>query len=293
MNKPRRKRVLSPEKTAILNSILQKVVLEGTGHRAALPDRPAAGKTGTTENYGDAWFVGYTPQLAAAVWVGYPQELRPMLTDYHGDPVAGGTYPAEIWKAFMESALEYLRAEPVSFPATQIGYGSSQLALFRDGRLRLDNGRCNGVRQVVFLPGEEPRKRADCKPNEVEVPSLVGATIGQARERLAHQPLTPRVAYKPAAPGQRPNVVLDQVPARGHLSAYDRVILVVAKPTHGVVPRIVGLSLPRARRRLQRSGLRYEVSSAPRGRHGRVVFQVPRAGVAAGPGMLVRIAVAT
>ena len=45
-----------------------------------------AGKTGTTENYGDAWFVGYTPQLAVAVWVGYPTTLRPMLTEFHGDP---------------------------------------------------------------------------------------------------------------------------------------------------------------------------------------------------------------
>ena len=75
---------------------------EGTGTRAALPDRPAAGKTGTTENYGDAWFVGYTPQLVTAVWVGYPNKLVPMTNQFHGDPVAGGTYPAMIWKTFMQ-----------------------------------------------------------------------------------------------------------------------------------------------------------------------------------------------
>ena len=50
------------------------------------PDRPEAGKTGTTDNYGDAWFVGYTPQLAVAVWVGYPNELKPMLTEFGGSP---------------------------------------------------------------------------------------------------------------------------------------------------------------------------------------------------------------
>ena len=111
-------RVLSPTKTAILNSILQKVVTEGTGHRAALGDRPVAGKTGTTENYGDAWFVGYVPQLTVAVWVGYPRELKPMETEYHGDPVAGGTFPAEIWHAFMEKALPYLKDQPESFPST-------------------------------------------------------------------------------------------------------------------------------------------------------------------------------
>ena len=59
---------------------------EGTGtpRRARRP--PVAGKTGTTENYGDAWFVGYTPQLAVAVWVGYPDRLQPMLTEFNGDP---------------------------------------------------------------------------------------------------------------------------------------------------------------------------------------------------------------
>src|SRR5439155_23054165 len=71
---------LDPNGAAIVDSLLERVVTEGTGRRAALSDRPAAGKTGTTENYGDAWFVGYTPQLAVAVWVGYPQGLRPMLT---------------------------------------------------------------------------------------------------------------------------------------------------------------------------------------------------------------------
>src|SRR6266540_5190821 len=69
-NRPVAHRVLSPTKTAILNSILQKVVTQGTGRRAALADRSVAGKTGTTENYGDAWFVGSIPQLTVAVWVG-------------------------------------------------------------------------------------------------------------------------------------------------------------------------------------------------------------------------------
>ena len=72
------------EQNALLTSILEGVVRSGTGRRAALPDRVVAGKTGTTENYGDAWFVGYTPQLATAVWVGYPDRLKPMLSEYHG-----------------------------------------------------------------------------------------------------------------------------------------------------------------------------------------------------------------
>ena len=67
---------------------------------------PVAGKTGTTENYGDAWFVGWTHDYTVAVWVGYPNKLVPMKTEFNGEPVAGGTYPAGIWKTFMESVLK-------------------------------------------------------------------------------------------------------------------------------------------------------------------------------------------
>jgi len=82
--------------------ILEGVISGGTGTSANI-GRPAAGKTGTTQDYRDAWFCGYTPQLACAVWVGYSQE-KPM-TSVHGRTVYGGTFPAEIWAAFMRSAL--------------------------------------------------------------------------------------------------------------------------------------------------------------------------------------------
>ena len=77
-------------------------------HRApgVLGGEFAAGKTGTTENYGDAWFVGFTDDLyTVAVWVGYPDGLKPMKTEFHGGPVAGGTFPAMIWHDFMTRAL--------------------------------------------------------------------------------------------------------------------------------------------------------------------------------------------
>ena len=73
--------------------------------RAALgPGQFAAGKTGTTENSGDAWFVGFTKRWTVAVWVGYPDKLKPMLTEFAGAPVEGGTYPALIWHDFMVAA---------------------------------------------------------------------------------------------------------------------------------------------------------------------------------------------
>jgi membrane peptidoglycan carboxypeptidase len=93
---------------------MQRVVQNGTGTRAALAGRPTAGKTGTTGNNANAWFAGFTPQLAAAVWVGRPSgaPLKGVLGSTGG--VYGGTVPAKIFKAFMDGALEN---EPVKqFP---------------------------------------------------------------------------------------------------------------------------------------------------------------------------------
>jgi beta-lactam-binding protein with PASTA domain len=123
------------------------------------------------------------------------------------------------------------------------------------------------------------------------VPNLVGMPISQARARLISQPLTPDVITKPATPGQRLDVVIGQIPAKGRLSAYDQVKLVLPKPTAGVVPRLVGFSLERATAKLERKGLEYEVQEVDGKQPGRVVFQVPRPGVAAEKGMVVRLAV--
>jgi penicillin-binding protein 1A len=90
-----------------VTSMLGTVVTQGTATRAQIPGTFVAGKTGTTENYGDAWFVGWTDKITVAVWVGFPDELRPMETEFNGQPVAGGTYPAAIWKSFVEKALTY------------------------------------------------------------------------------------------------------------------------------------------------------------------------------------------
>jgi penicillin-binding protein 1A len=104
-NEPRRLRVLSKETAATATGIMATVVQRGTGKRAALGDGTfAAGKTGTTENSGDAWFVGFTERMTVAIWVGYADRLKPMLTEFNGEPVEGGTYPALLWHDFMTAA---------------------------------------------------------------------------------------------------------------------------------------------------------------------------------------------
>jgi penicillin-binding protein 1A len=103
---PDYRRVMPAEVAAEVHELLTGVVQDGTGQSAAIPGVDVVGKTGTTNNEGDAWFVGWTPQITTAVWVGFPNKLVPMLTQFNGGPVTGGTFPAEIWKAFMESALQ-------------------------------------------------------------------------------------------------------------------------------------------------------------------------------------------
>ncbi len=287
-----RRPVLTENTAALETSLLQSVVRGGTGKRAQLFDgRPVAGKTGTTENYGDAWFVGYTPQLVAAVWVGYPTRLQPMLTEYHGDAVAGGTFPALIWKSFMERALPYLEDEPQDFPAVSLPYSVPKLVVFRNGRLELDNGNCRSPRQILYFEGQQPARTANCKVNEVDVPRLVGDTIAEARSRLAAQPLTPAYVYEPAKPRQRLGIVLRQYPARGTLSSYDKVTLVLPKALHGAVPKVVGLRLARAKARLERFYLEWKVDGNPPP-GAKVVEQTPGPRTAAAPGLVVTLVVA-
>ena len=86
-------------------SMLETVIQYGTGKAAAI-GQFAAGKTGTTSNYGDAWFVGWDHRYTVAVWVGFPNALVPMTTEYDGGPVLGGTFPALIWHNFMFGAMQ-------------------------------------------------------------------------------------------------------------------------------------------------------------------------------------------
>jgi penicillin-binding protein 1A len=99
------KRVLPSEVASTETSVLETVLEYGTAKAAAL-GQFAAGKTGTTSNYGDAWFVGWDSKYTVAVWVGYPNSLVPMTTDFDGGPVLGGTFPALIWHSFMTSAMQ-------------------------------------------------------------------------------------------------------------------------------------------------------------------------------------------
>jgi penicillin-binding protein 1A len=101
-----------------VNHILQKNIQSGTGTGAKI-GRPAAGKTGTTENFQDAWFAGYTPELTAVVWMGFAPDGQgriPVMNRVRGRSVTGGSFPATIWKSFMSKAAEDLPETEFSEP---------------------------------------------------------------------------------------------------------------------------------------------------------------------------------
>jgi penicillin-binding protein 1A len=102
--KPKRRRVLTDGQAMAVTSILQDNMTGGTGTGAYYGDPASAGKTGTTDEYVDAWFAGYTPRASTVVWVGYPNAQIEM-NSVHGITVAGGTFPATIWHLFMQGAF--------------------------------------------------------------------------------------------------------------------------------------------------------------------------------------------
>jgi penicillin-binding protein 1A len=121
---PEEKQVLTPPQAGRVTYALQQVIDGGTGKAAAF-GRPAAGKTGTTQMNNDAWFVGYTPKLTAAVWMGYADSLKPM-DDVHGLKVQGGNFPAEIWRKFMQAATaDFDTGDFPEFSPEELGAGET------------------------------------------------------------------------------------------------------------------------------------------------------------------------
>jgi penicillin-binding protein 1A len=136
------KRVL-PEPVAYeVTRLLHDNITEGTGTAAYTGCPGQAGKTGTTDEYTDAWFAGYQPNLATAVWVGYPESNDISMSSVHGTTVFGGTFPAEIWHSLYSNGG--VPCEEFSEPEQSISwapyYGHFTQASPRDSTTAGDNG---------------------------------------------------------------------------------------------------------------------------------------------------------
>jgi hypothetical protein len=205
-----------------------------------------------------------------------------MTTEFHGDPVAGGTYPALVWKAFMQKVIALKHYTPESFPYPPSQYAAPVYVVNRGGVLMRDNGACKNTYQLAFYGGVGPSHVATCKPNEVVVPDVVGDRLSDARARLDAQPLNSTLIYRPARPGERLGVVVNQFPRVGTASAYDKITLVLPKSLHGAIPKVVGLPVDRAQDKLARLNLDVHVNGPS---DGRVVRQSLDPGTAAAPGL--------
>jgi penicillin-binding protein 1A len=177
---PVSRRAFRPEEVGVLNRMLQAVVTSGTGRRAGI-GRPVAGKTGTSEDNGDAWFVGFVPQLSTAVWVGY-EPRRPMW-QVHGQAVSGGSFPAAIFAAVMRRALEGQDHQPIATA------GPDELDLRR-----------------LWKAPAPFRRRAPARPPPAEPAAPTGVVVGEPPAAPGAAPEASPVAApaEPPAPAASP-----------------------------------------------------------------------------------------
>jgi penicillin-binding protein 1A len=181
----RPKRVLTQAVADNVNQVLQGVVTEGTGKRAALGDRPVAGKTGTSQGYGNAWFVGYTPTLSTAVWMGYRDRPRPLYGIRGVARVAGGTLPAATWSSYMKVAMDgvaittFDEAAPIKRPK-KLSVAEIKARKLREG---IDPGvrrRPSGTDTSSFISSEGPAPLVSPPVDDSFRPSEAVTTIPAA-----------------------------------------------------------------------------------------------------------------
>jgi penicillin-binding protein 1A len=201
VNQVQTKRVLPAEVAATETSMLETVIQYGTGRAAAI-GQFAAGKTGTTSNYGDAWFVGWDSKYTVAVWVGYPNKLIPMTTDFNGNPVLGGTFPALIWHDFMTSALqiERARAEHTSTANGASGGGGSSTSSTSEASSPPSTGTTPRQATAPTAVGKANGKSAAPGGGGSEA----GASPGAASPEHAAAPSTP-AQEAPSTPSSTPS----------------------------------------------------------------------------------------
>src|SRR5262249_12010305 len=182
---PDRKRAISPGVAYTVTRILERNMQYGTG-TGAYYGRPSAGKTGTTDNYADAWFCGYTPNLEATVWIGYPRGEIPMRS-VHGIAVSGPTFPATIWKSYMRRAVGRTQALDFKEPSVLATWHPFTRGQYAIGGVRPpppthhSNKRNYGPERR-----RRPRRGADARRGRsLHRLSLAGRLAGRAPERRA------------------------------------------------------------------------------------------------------------
>ncbi|MDY7106413.1 MAG: PBP1A family penicillin-binding protein [Actinomycetota bacterium] len=247
--------VLEPELADQLTWVLTQGVERGTGTRAQLPDRPAAGKTGTAQDWRDAWFVGYTPELATAVWVGYPTEQISMTPPRTPIRVTGGSWPATIWSQYMTMAT--VGSEPSEFSEPPSSTTSTTRPTAQPGTIRLvpdltgwPVGRAYGLlssrgilARVVRVPDEQWAPGVvlgqDAEANRLVPPGTIVTLTVSANESSGTRP-----AIDPDAPP--PTTTTTTTPPPTTTSTTTPSTTTTTSGTSTAVPGVVGLTVGEA-----------------------------------------------
>jgi penicillin-binding protein 1A len=300
--------VLEPGAAYLATDALQQVMVRGTGTRAQI-GRPAAGKTGTAQEYRDAWFVGYTPDLVASVWVGYPEgqiEMKPsclgstnacrVTRTITSGGVTGGSFPAMIWQAFMARAVA--GTPPSSFTIPNISLVTVTIDT-RSGCLagRLTPHQYRAPSQ--FARGAEPKKTCHVAGDGVRVPTVVGRPMDQATSILQRAGFSVSTQAEPTG-GYQPGIVVGQRPDGGTRAAKGSTVTLAVSTRDGsnstTVPNVLGLTRAAAESTIRNAGFRASVVTeaesndrAANKRRGRVWGQSPAGGKKAKRGSTVTI----
>ena len=249
-------RVMTEATAYLVTQALSDVVERGTGVRADI-GRPQAGKTGTSQDSVDAWFVGYTPDLVGAVWVGFPEGRVPMRPPTTPVLVEGGRWPAEIWAAVAEVVLADV--EPRDFEVPSVELVTVEVDTTRNC---LPNPYTPPelVDEREYLRGSEPTEICNepTGPAVTDVPDVLGLPL-EVAERLLRDEGFPVEVRPLASKRYPPGVVELQRPGPGGATdpaTGNRVVLWVSQAitTRSVVPDVVEVSLADAIRFLEEAG---------------------------------------
>ena len=309
------KEAIEPAVAYLTTTALEAVIERGTAARYGQIARPAAGKTGTAQEYRDAWFAGYTPALAAAVWVGYPEgqiEMKPSCSGItpckptrtiSGSGVTGGSFPTQIWQRFMLRALSGVPADAFEQPA--IGFVTRVIDTRNNclaGRFTPEEFRVS----ATFAKGTAPKEECRVKNQGRVVPDVFGFPVRDARDIILDAGFDVQTIneYSGTYP---PGTVIAQDPGGGDRAPAGTTILLVVATTDrsdqgpdgdddtATVPDVLGLPESSARERLEGAGFEVEVvTEAESGKNakrnkGKVWKQSPSSGTEADRGSTVTI----